>query len=82
MGLILSTHQRHNLQTDQAADTTAVTSVPFPTSLPPAATMWGEAAKSAALPLITEDNQLQHNMCVAGLYCIHVCSHVNELQPS
>lgn len=41
--------------------------------------MWGEVAKPAALLLITEDNRLQRNMCVAGLYCVYVGSHVNEL---
>lgn len=57
-----------------AAEPTSTTSVPFPQSC-----KVGKGTKSAALPLITEDYQLQHNIHVTGMYCINLYALVNEL---
>ena len=56
-----------------AAKPTSTTSVPFPQGC-----KVGKVTKSAALPLITEDDQLQHNIYVTGVYCINLYSLVNE----
>lgn len=41
--------------------------------------MVGKVTNSAALPLITEDNQLKHNIYVASVCCVNLDLPVNEL---